>query len=135
MYKLMILLEKLTFKTANYSIATNNSYREIAIKRGKMKKIYMVLLIVSVFFGLFIHSDSNRNKKMTDIKDLAKFYWELYSHLCEFGFEDEQAMKIILKEAKIPRQKTAKKEKDLKKEIEDVIRERGTGKFNTNGVR
>ena|GEM_PF-971865 len=39
-------------------------------KRGKMKKIYMVLLIISVFFGLFIHPDSNRNKKMTDIKDL-----------------------------------------------------------------
>ncbi len=36
-YKLMLLFEKLTFKTANYSIATNNSYREIAIKRGKMK--------------------------------------------------------------------------------------------------
>jgi glycosyltransferase involved in cell wall biosynthesis len=37
LYKLMLLLEKLTFKTANYSIATNNSYRDIAIKRGKMK--------------------------------------------------------------------------------------------------
>ncbi len=35
-YKLMLLFEKLTFKTANYSIATNESYKEIAIKRGKM---------------------------------------------------------------------------------------------------
>jgi glycosyltransferase involved in cell wall biosynthesis len=33
----MILLERLTFMTANYSIATNESYREIAIRRGKMK--------------------------------------------------------------------------------------------------
>lgn len=36
-YRLMILFEWLTFKTANYSIATNGSYREIAIRRGKMK--------------------------------------------------------------------------------------------------
>ena len=36
-YKLMVFFERLTFLTANYSIATNNSYREIAIKRGKMK--------------------------------------------------------------------------------------------------
>jgi glycosyltransferase involved in cell wall biosynthesis len=35
-YKLMLLFEKLTFKTANYSIATNDSYKEIAIRRGKM---------------------------------------------------------------------------------------------------
>jgi glycosyltransferase involved in cell wall biosynthesis len=35
-YKLMILLEKLTFKIADYSIATNESYKEIAIRRGGM---------------------------------------------------------------------------------------------------
>jgi glycosyltransferase involved in cell wall biosynthesis len=35
-YWLMVLFEKLTFKTANYSIATNESYREIAITRGGM---------------------------------------------------------------------------------------------------
>lgn len=35
-YKLMIFLERLTFKTANYSIATNESYKEIAIRRGGM---------------------------------------------------------------------------------------------------
>jgi len=33
-YKLMILLEKLTFKTASVSIATNESYKKIAIERG-----------------------------------------------------------------------------------------------------
>lgn len=36
-YKLMLLFEKLTFMTADYSIATNESYREIATKRGNMK--------------------------------------------------------------------------------------------------
>jgi glycosyltransferase involved in cell wall biosynthesis len=35
-YKLMVLFERMTFITANYSIATNGSYREIAIRRGKM---------------------------------------------------------------------------------------------------
>lgn len=35
-YKLMLLFEKFTFKTADYSIATNQSYKEIAINRGKM---------------------------------------------------------------------------------------------------
>lgn len=36
-YNLMVLFEKLTFKTASYSIATNESYKKIAIERGKMK--------------------------------------------------------------------------------------------------
>jgi glycosyltransferase involved in cell wall biosynthesis len=35
-YKFMLLAERLTFATANYSIATNESYKEIAIRRGKM---------------------------------------------------------------------------------------------------
>jgi glycosyltransferase involved in cell wall biosynthesis len=43
-YKLMLLFERLTFKTANYSIATNESYKKIAIERGKMPedKVYVV---------------------------------------------------------------------------------------------
>lgn len=35
-YRLLCLFEKLTFKLADLSIATNESYKEIAIKRGKM---------------------------------------------------------------------------------------------------
>ena len=35
-YKFLMLMERLTFATANYSIATNESYKEIAIRRGKM---------------------------------------------------------------------------------------------------
>ena len=35
-YRLMILLEKLTFKAADRSIATNYSYKEIAVARGGM---------------------------------------------------------------------------------------------------
>jgi len=36
-YKLMLLFERCTFMTADYSIATNESYKEIAVRRGKMK--------------------------------------------------------------------------------------------------
>jgi glycosyltransferase involved in cell wall biosynthesis len=36
-YKFLLLVERLTFMTANYSIATNESYRQIALTRGKMK--------------------------------------------------------------------------------------------------
>lgn len=36
-YKMLLVAERLTFKIANYSIATNESYKEIAIRRGKMK--------------------------------------------------------------------------------------------------
>ncbi len=35
-YKLMVLCERLTFKTASVSIATNESYKKIAIERGGM---------------------------------------------------------------------------------------------------
>lgn len=43
-YKLMVWCERLTFKTANVSIATNESYRKIAIERGGMKPgdVYVV---------------------------------------------------------------------------------------------
>jgi len=43
-YRLMLLVERLTFATANYSIATNESYREIAMRRGKMplEKVHVV---------------------------------------------------------------------------------------------
>jgi len=35
-YRFLMFVERLTFMTADYSIATNESYKEIAIKRGKM---------------------------------------------------------------------------------------------------
>lgn len=35
-YRLMLLFERLTFMTADVSIATNESYKEIAVRRGKM---------------------------------------------------------------------------------------------------
>jgi len=37
-FRMMLLFERLTFATADYSIATNESYREIAIQRGKMSE-------------------------------------------------------------------------------------------------
>ncbi len=36
-YRVLCLAERLTFRTANVSIATNESYREVAISRGGMK--------------------------------------------------------------------------------------------------
>jgi len=43
-YRLMLSLERWTFKTANVSIATNESYKKIAIERGGMAedKVYVV---------------------------------------------------------------------------------------------
>ncbi len=43
-YRIMLLWEKLTFKTADISIATNESYKKIAIKRGGMppEKVHIV---------------------------------------------------------------------------------------------
>jgi glycosyltransferase involved in cell wall biosynthesis len=43
-YRLMLALERLTFKTANVSIATNESYRRIAIERGGLPpaKVFVV---------------------------------------------------------------------------------------------
>ncbi|MCG3166449.1 MAG: hypothetical protein POELPBGB_02228 [Bacteroidia bacterium] len=36
LHKALLFVEKLTFKTADFSIATNQSFKEIAIQRGKM---------------------------------------------------------------------------------------------------
>src|SRR3954469_1922793 len=43
-YRLMLWLEKLTFRSADVSIATNHSYRRIALERGGMPsdKVYVV---------------------------------------------------------------------------------------------
>jgi glycosyltransferase involved in cell wall biosynthesis len=35
-YRMMVLFERLTFATADFSIATNESYKEIAMRRGRM---------------------------------------------------------------------------------------------------
>lgn len=37
-YKMMLLFERITFKFADFSIATNESYKQIAVIRGKMEK-------------------------------------------------------------------------------------------------
>ncbi len=44
LYRTIVLAERLTFMTANVSIATNESYREIAITRGRMDpaKVFVV---------------------------------------------------------------------------------------------
>jgi glycosyltransferase involved in cell wall biosynthesis len=44
LYRLMVLLERLTFRTADVSIATNESYRRIALRRGGMaaERVFVV---------------------------------------------------------------------------------------------
>ena len=44
LYKLMLFLERLTFRTADVSIATNESYKRIAVERGGMdpKRVFVV---------------------------------------------------------------------------------------------
>lgn len=44
LYRLILLLERLTYRTADISIATNESYKEIAISRGRMDpgKVFIV---------------------------------------------------------------------------------------------
>lgn len=44
MYKFLLFMERMTFKTADISIATNESYRKIAIERGGMApdKVFVV---------------------------------------------------------------------------------------------
>ncbi len=44
LYRLLLLFERLTFRLADVSIATNDSYREVAIKRGRMdpRRVYVV---------------------------------------------------------------------------------------------
>ena len=44
LYKMLLLAERLTFMTANVSIATNESYKEIAITRGRMdpERVFVV---------------------------------------------------------------------------------------------
>lgn len=43
-YKALLILEKMTFRLADISIATNNSYKEIAVERGGMnpEKVFIV---------------------------------------------------------------------------------------------
>lgn len=43
-YRLMVLCERLTFMTADISLATNQSYKEIAVSRGKMdsRRVFIV---------------------------------------------------------------------------------------------
>jgi len=44
LYRVMLWLEKITFKVADYSIATNESYKEIAIRRGGMPSDKVVVV-------------------------------------------------------------------------------------------
>lgn len=65
-YKLLILFERLTFGAADISLATNNSYREVALTRGKKKsKDVFVVRSSPIIENIqqFIPQSSNENLK------------------------------------------------------------------------
>jgi glycosyltransferase involved in cell wall biosynthesis len=43
-YKIVCLFERLTFRIANFTIATNKSHRQIAIERGKMRPEWVAVV-------------------------------------------------------------------------------------------
>lgn len=62
-YKLMLLFEKLNYKTADYSIATNLSYKEIAMKRGGMNENKIEVVRSGPSLEKFIISEGNAKYK------------------------------------------------------------------------
>jgi len=67
---------------------------------------------------------------MTEIEDLAHFYGALYRALKKEKFTKQEALRIILKEAKIPRKKSTKKEKSMEEMLENALK-----KLESNTVR
>lgn len=63
LYKIVCLTERMSFRAADLSIATNESYREIAIERGKMKADQVV--VVQTCADL---CEVNRSKAMPVLK-------------------------------------------------------------------
>jgi hypothetical protein len=63
---------------------------------------------------------------MTEIEDLARFYGELYRALKKEKFTKQEALRIILKEAKIPRKKSTKKDKSMEEMLEDALKKLNT---------
>jgi glycosyltransferase involved in cell wall biosynthesis len=67
-YKLLVLLEKLTFKVADYAIATNESFKDIAIGRGKMPENKITVIRSGPRINRFVPGGSTpaykKNKKI-----------------------------------------------------------------------
>ncbi len=67
-YKLLVLLEKITFKVADYSIATNESFKDIAIGRGKMPENKITVVRSGPRISRFVPGGSTpaykKNKKI-----------------------------------------------------------------------
>lgn len=58
-YKMLVIFEKLTFKLSDISIATNNSYKNIAINRGKKKPEDVFVVRSGPSLESFKKTDSN----------------------------------------------------------------------------
>ena len=96
-WKLMVLLERLTFRTADVSIATNQSYRRIALERGGMdpQKVFVVRSGPSI----------ERMKLLPPMDELKRGRKYLVGYVGVMGRQEGidlllHAIKIIVKEKK-----------------------------------
>jgi glycosyltransferase involved in cell wall biosynthesis len=70
-YKILLLLEKATFKTSNISIATNNYYKAIAIERGGKKENEVFIVRSSPSYNEFLSFIPDKPK--AELKNGKKF--------------------------------------------------------------
>ncbi len=92
LYKLLLLFEKLTFKTADVVITTNNSHKEVAIKRGGVDE--------GKIFVVRSGPDTNRFKIYEPIEELKRGKKFMVCYLGEMCKQDGvdyliDAVKII----------------------------------------
>ena len=94
-YKAMIIFERLTFKFADVSIATNESYKEIAIRRGTMNpdKVQVVRSGPSL----------ERLKLMSPVKKHKRGKRYLIGYVGVIG--EQEGLDILLKAAKLIKSK------------------------------
>jgi len=88
-WKLMVWFERLNFGAATVSIATNNSYRDIAIKRGKMAPENV--------FVVRSGPDLNRLKIMPENRDWHKGRAHMVGYLGVMG--DQEGIDLLLTSA------------------------------------
>jgi len=63
LYRALLLLERLTFKASDYSIATNDSYRDVATTRGRMKPERVAVVRTGPDFERLVPTEPDRRLK------------------------------------------------------------------------
>ena len=89
-WRLMVLFERLTFKTAQVVISTNNSYREIAMTRGGKAS--------GDIFVVRSGPDLSRLKRLPPNKDWAKGREHVVGYLGVMG--DQEGLDLLLEAAR-----------------------------------